>query len=115
MAESLNSHKTTPVSILGKVLAVVAHPDDESIGCGILLQRVSEAMVVFATDGAPHDQKFWHGFSSRAQYASVRRKEALAAAISVGVKRMHFLDVADQELFCRLRPALAELGRKINP
>lgn len=30
----------------------VAHPDDESLACGGLLQRVETALVVFATDGA---------------------------------------------------------------
>ena len=33
-------------------LIFVAHPDDESLACGGLLQRVDAALVVFATDGA---------------------------------------------------------------
>jgi LmbE family N-acetylglucosaminyl deacetylase len=36
-----------------RVLVVVAHPDDETGGCGVLLQRLHQATVVFCTDGAP--------------------------------------------------------------
>jgi LmbE family N-acetylglucosaminyl deacetylase len=70
---------------------------------------VSQALVVFATDGAPHDPKFWHSCSSRAQYAGIRRKEAFGAAAAFGIQPPRFLDIADQELFRNLSKAAAEL------
>jgi N-acetylglucosamine malate deacetylase 2 len=40
------------VEFPARPLIFVAHPDDESLACGGLLQRVETALVVFATDGA---------------------------------------------------------------
>src|SRR5207248_225254 len=51
--------------LLGRTLVLVAHQDDETIGCGALLQRMRDPLVVFGTDGAPRDQKFWHGLGTR--------------------------------------------------
>ena len=45
--------------LLGRTLVIVAHPDDETITCGGLLQRMRDPCVVFATDGAPEDAYFW--------------------------------------------------------
>jgi LmbE family N-acetylglucosaminyl deacetylase len=41
-----------PADLPKRPLIFVAHPDDESLACGGLLQRVETALVVFATDGA---------------------------------------------------------------
>lgn len=109
MPESLIANKGNAASLLGRVLVVVAHPDDESVGCGLLLQRTKHATVVFTTDGAPNDPKFWKSYCTRAEYAAARRNEAHAAAASVGTKQTHFLDIADQELFRHLSKAFAEL------
>jgi LmbE family N-acetylglucosaminyl deacetylase len=40
------------VQLPSRPLIFVAHPDDESLACGGLLQRVETALVIFATDGA---------------------------------------------------------------
>src|SRR6516162_10812632 len=65
--------------LLGSTLALVAHPDDEVIVCGALMQRMQRAVVVFATDGAPRRQHFWQQYGSRHAYAAVRRQEARQA------------------------------------
>ena len=57
--------------LLGKTLVIVAHPDDEIVGCGSLLQRVREPLVLFATDGAPRDRFFWENYGSREAYAQL--------------------------------------------
>ena len=80
--------------LLGRTLLLVAHPDDESISCGGLLQRIKEPCVVFATDGAPEDEYFWRRYGSRQAYAALRKDEARAALASVGVSAVEFL--ADQ-------------------
>lgn len=100
--------------LLGRTLVLVAHPDDESAGCGALLQRMREPMVVFATDGAPRDPYFWKKYGSREAYAELRRKEAVQAMAAVGVRNYGFLSSAtgafvDQELFRRVGEAIDRL------
>lgn len=109
--------------LLGKTLVLIAHPDDEAVGCGALLQRMREAVVVFATDGAPHDRYFWDKCGSREAYAELRRQEARAALGLARVLHIEFLQtmegyVTDQELFRRLRPAwkaLSALAGRYRP
>jgi LmbE family N-acetylglucosaminyl deacetylase len=108
--------------LLGRTLVLVAHPDDECIAFGALLQRMREPMVVVATNGSPQDPYFWQQYGSREAYAALRRKEALASMHAAGVKDIVFLpdlpggeELVDQELFQHLRPAydlLSELARR---
>lgn len=101
--------------LLGKTLVLIAHPDDEAVGCGALLQRMRDPVVVFATDGAPRDRYFWHKCGSREAYAELRRQEAGASLGLAGVRHIEFLRTADgyvtdQELFRTLRPAWEALS-----
>lgn len=99
--------------LLGRTLVLVAHPDDEAAACGALLQRISDPMVVFATDGAPRSDYFWKAYGSREEYARVRQQEAEHALTAVGITHVHRLfddePLADQELFLHLRSAFEEL------
>ena len=95
---------------LHHLLVLVAHPDDEAVGCGTLLQRAENVILVFATDGAPNDRKFWSGYRSRSEYGWVRRAEAISAASVAGLKQAQFLDIPDQELFRNLIKAHAEIS-----
>src|SRR6185437_12802075 len=97
--------------LLGTTIILVAHPDDEVIGFGALMQRIRKAVVVFATDGAPRDEYFWKPYGSREAYAEIRRQEARAALAVVGAEPVFLTDrvaggIADQELFRRLPQAL---------
>lgn len=97
--------------LLGKTLVLVAHPDDEVITCGALLQKMREAVVVFATDGAPRDEYFWKSYESREAYAAVRRREAHEVLTMAGARALFLPDsvpdgIADQELFKRLPHAV---------
>jgi N-acetylglucosamine malate deacetylase 2 len=104
--------------LLGSTLALVAHPDDEVIVCGALLQRMQRAVVVFATDGAPRSESFWKRYGSREAYAEVRRQEARHALRSVGASAVFLPDfvpggIADQELFHTLPGAITALEKLI--
>ncbi len=103
--------------LLGRTLVIVAHPDDETIGCGGLLQRMREPAVVFCTDGAPRDHYFWAKYSSREAYAALRRKEALKALGIIGVDRVEFLPLpgksepfVDQDLFLAIPKATEKIS-----
>ena len=98
--------------ILGRTLVLVAHPDDECLAFGALLQRMREPLVVFATNGSPADPYFWQKYDTREAYAALRRQEALKSLHVAGVKDVLFLadmpggvHLADQELFRNLRGA----------
>jgi LmbE family N-acetylglucosaminyl deacetylase len=90
-----------PEGLLGRTLLVMAHPDDETAGAGVLLQRIAEPVVVFCTDGAPRDEFFWRKYGSRLRYARVRQEEAVAALSLAGVSEIVFLaeQGGAQELF----------------
>ncbi len=95
--------------LLGRTLVLVAHPDDECIAFGSLLQRMREPLVVFATNGSPADPYFWQKHGSREAYAALRRQEARHSLRAVGVKDVLFLadmpggeKLVDQELFRNL-------------
>jgi LmbE family N-acetylglucosaminyl deacetylase len=97
--------------LLGTTIIVVAHPDDEVIGFGALMQRMSRPVVVFATDGAPRDEYFWKPYGSREAYAEIRKQEARAALAIVGAQPVFLADrvsggIADQELFRTLPQAM---------
>jgi LmbE family N-acetylglucosaminyl deacetylase len=78
-----------------KLLAIVAHPDDESIFCGGTLAKHSErgdaVTVGFLTDGA------YGGATEVDDLAAIRRSEAKTATSRLGA-RATFLDFADGHL-----------------
>jgi LmbE family N-acetylglucosaminyl deacetylase len=76
---------------LERPLILVAHQDDEALGCSLLLQRSTSPVVVFATDGAPQDPYFWSKAGSRARYAAMRRLEGLLACRAMHIKEVEFL------------------------
>ena len=55
---------------------ITAHPDDETIGCGAQLPRLSGITAITLTDGAPRDliDARALGFPTAQDYANARRK-----------------------------------------
>lgn len=101
----------------GRVLVLVAHPDDETIGCSGLLQRASSALVVFAVDGAPPHYGFEKTYGSLQRYSDMRFLEAslaLRALPHCSFRRLarrngtHFVD---QHLFEELPEAMTSFNQ----
>ncbi len=108
--------------LLAHTLVLVAHPDDECIAFGALLQRMREPLVVFAANGSPEGPYFHEKYGSREAFPAVYRQEAIQSMHAAGVKDVlcladmpggeHFVD---QQLFRNLEPAfelLADLMRR---
>src|SRR5438046_2839597 len=101
--------------LLGRTMIAVAHPDDEAIACGLLLQRMRSPIVVFMTDGAPEEQKFWDKpYSSRAECANVRRAEARESMDQLDRVRIEFAEIPDQALYKNIEPALELLAQWVQ-
>ncbi len=109
-----------PTDKFGRVLAFVAHPDDESIGCSGLLQRAESSLVVFAVDGAPPHYGFEQKFGSLREYSDTRFMEAsraLACLPQSYFRRLTRPDGSyfqDQHLFLELSAAYASLKQLIR-
>jgi LmbE family N-acetylglucosaminyl deacetylase len=80
----------------GRVLVIAPHPDDEAIGPGatlVLHRRLGDPVeVLFVTTGEHGDNG---GRMSAADYVALRRREAQAAAQTLGVQRTEFWDYPD--------------------
>ena len=106
---------------LDRPLVLVAHQDDEALGCCFLLQRSRNPVVVYATDGAPLDAFFWAKAGSRARYAAIRRLEAMLACRTARVRNVEFLpklteteQFIDQRLHRVLDEALLRLEEVVE-
>jgi LmbE family N-acetylglucosaminyl deacetylase len=85
-----------------RLLAVLAHPDDESLGLGGVLARYAaegaETYVVTATRG----ERGRHGGGTEKpgeeELGRIREAELRAAADVLGVREVHFLDYLDGEV-----------------
>lgn len=85
-----------------KLLCILAHPDDESLGTGGILAKYAaegvETHLVMATRGErgwPGEQKDYPGSEALGQ---IREAELRAAAEVLGLQEVTFLDYVDGEL-----------------
>jgi LmbE family N-acetylglucosaminyl deacetylase len=85
-----------------KLMAVLAHPDDESLGNGGILSRYAaegiETYLVTATRG----ERGWFGseedYPGLEALGKIREAELLAAAKVLGIRQVNFLDYIDGDL-----------------
>jgi len=82
-----------------RVIVFAPHPDDETLGCGGTLKKLSargkRVMVVFLTEG----EKARPDARDKERYAETRRREAMKAMRVLGVQTYEFLGFPDRELF----------------
>lgn len=99
----------------GDVAVVIAHPDDETIGCGALLVRLAQVNVIVVTNGAPPDcaDASARGFSDDRAYTAARSDELDRALQIAGVApdRLVRLDVPDQHTAHRMPQVIFALGQ----
>ncbi|TMB76392.1 MAG: PIG-L family deacetylase [Chloroflexi bacterium] len=85
-----------------KLMCILAHPDDESLGNGGILAKYAaegvETYLVTATRG----ERGWFGVESEypglEALGKIREAELLAAAGVLGIRRVDFLDYLDGDL-----------------
>ena len=102
--------------LLRSTLVLVAHPDDETVGCGILLQRMANVSILLCTDGAPARDRPWYRevFYRRKHYGGKRLAEFRAALYIAGVKCVNeTLGIRDQTLYRSLEHAAVGIAQCI--
>jgi LmbE family N-acetylglucosaminyl deacetylase len=80
-------------------LIFVAHPDDETLACGGLLQRFPGSLAVFATDGTPAGYGLERKYGSLKAYTELRFQEAARALSHVPTSSLKWLTAPDGSYF----------------
>src|SRR5215218_7068233 len=88
------------------LMAVLAHPDDESLGVGgTLAKYAAEGVDVFLLTATRGERGRFNGLRPDDAYhpgaaalAAIRERELRAAAGALGVRRVSILDYGDQQL-----------------
>lgn len=105
-AERISPLRTTNAARPPRLMAVLAHPDDESLGVGgTLAKYVAEGADVFLLTATRGDSGRYRGFRPGDQQhpgsstlANIRETELRAAASALGVREVSLLEYRDQHL-----------------
>lgn len=112
------SDEIVPGAVPGKVMIVMAHPDDAEFGCAGTVARWtaagSEAIFVLGTSG---DKGSDDPDMNSSILMETREREQRAAAAVLGAKTVEFLKFRDAELIpdLKLRLAITRMVRKHKP
>jgi len=94
-----------------KLMAILAHPDDESLGFGGSLAKYAAQGVEISLIVATRGERGWRGPTEEdpglATVGAIREKEVRAAADVLGVETVRFLDLVDGEMDRANHPAIA--------
>jgi len=100
------------------VMIIVAHQDDESVGAGSRLCKLTDAYVVHVTDGAPRNPEVAkrYGFQSREEYAEARWNELARAMELAGIprERLIHLGYADGDAAYRMVDLVIDVAELID-
>lgn len=109
---------TVDLPVLARVLAIGAHPDDVEFGCGATLAKWaasgSDVQLLVLTDGSKGS---WDPDTNVADLTEIRQAEQRAAADTLGIGAVHFLDAVDGELDHDrgMRERVCEVIRAVRP
>lgn len=102
----------------GRLLVVIAHPDDEVIAAGALMAGAGSVGVICATNGAPVDGSAAEaaGFDNWMAYAQARVAESDAALKQLGreIRLAENLGIPDQALSSHLVPLARYLVARLR-
>jgi LmbE family N-acetylglucosaminyl deacetylase len=97
-----------------RVLVLAPHPDDETFGMGGSLRLLTESgkkvKVVILTAGEKADPKV----TSKQEYSSIRKKEAMKAFKVLGVTDYEFLGFPDRELLVHRGDVKGAINRIVS-
>ena len=85
-----------------KLMAILAHPDDESLGMGgSLAKYASEGVETYLVTATRGERGRYHDGSDHPgpeAMGRIREQELMEAAAVLGIKEVHFLDYLDAEV-----------------
>lgn len=106
-----------------KLMCIMAHPDDESLGTGGLLARYSAEGIHTSLICATRGERGWNGLVDAnpglEQLGHIREQELYRAAQVLGLRQVHLLNFIDGDLDRanphEIIPQIAGLLRKVRP
>lgn len=116
-ADSILKHLSRGEPIAERVVVVIAHPDDETVGLGGRLAGLQSCTLIQVTDGAPLDMEDARklGLQTREAYAAVRADERDAAITALGASPMRLdYELADKTAALDLAGLTRRLARDLQ-
>lgn len=102
-----------PVLPRHNVLALVAHPDDESVGLGFYLQESSRTSLVFLTSGEASASIA--SYIANGGYSYLREREVTTALSQISnIEFLRFARIPDKQLYNNLQDAVRIVAETVR-